>query len=139
MTALTPDQIAANWAQRLGSSTSKIQAGVEGVTVAPGQAASRQQAAYVAGVQSNVAKWATNVSRVSLQSWQSDMITKGLPRVATGANAAVPKFTTFMNQLLPYINQQKSTLPARGTLDQNISRMTQFVTAMSKFRKGPGA
>lgn len=139
MTAQTSDQIAANWASRLGASGTKITAGVNAVTVAPGQAAARQQAAYVSNVQAAAGKWASNVAAVSLQSWQSDMTTKGVPRIATGATAAVPKFTSFMTQLLPAINTAKSALPPRGSLDQNVARMTQFVTAMSKFKKGPGA
>jgi hypothetical protein len=134
MTTQTPDQIAANWAARLSGSTSKITAGIQGVTVAPGQAAARQQAAYVANVQAQAAKWATRVAAVSLSTWQQDTLNKGVPRIATGATAAQPKVTAFMTKLLPYIQSQVQALPARGTLDQNIARMTAFVQGMSKFK-----
>jgi len=134
MTTQTPDQIAANWASRLAGSTSKITSGVNGVTVAPGAAAARQQAAYVANVQAQAAKWATRVAAVPLSTWQNDMLTKGVPRIATGAQAAQPKVTAFMVKLLPFIQSQVQALPARGTLDQNIARMTTFVTGMSKFK-----
>ena len=63
------------------------------------------------------------------------MTTKGIPRIATGAQTAQPKFAQFMGKLLPYIATQKASLPARGTLDQNIARMTAFVQGMSKFQK----
>lgn len=138
MTSQTPDQIAANWAARLAASTAKITAGVQGVTTSPGQAAARQQAAYVSNVQAAAQKWAKNVAAVPLSTWQNDTVTKGVPRIATGATAAVPKFTTFMTSLLPYIQNQVNALPARGTLDQNIARMTSFVQAMAKYQKPAG-
>ncbi|HVD03180.1 MAG TPA: hypothetical protein VNF75_03470 [Candidatus Dormibacteraeota bacterium] len=139
MTTQTPDQVAANWAARLASSTSKITAGVQGVTTSPGQAAARQQAAYVQNVQANAAKWAARTAAVPLNTWQQDTINKGIPRIATGATAAIPKFTQVMTSLLPYIQSQVNALPARGTLDQNIARMTSFVQGMAKYSKPAGS
>src|SRR5487761_1871950 len=136
---MTPDQVAANWASRLAASTSKITAGVQAVTTSPGQAAARQQAAYVQAVQSNAAQWAARTAAVPLSSWQNDTVTKGIPRIATGAQAAIPKFTQVMTSLLPYIQSQVNALPARGTLDQNIARMTTFVQGMSKYSKPAGS
>jgi len=133
MTALTADQIAQKWANNLGAATSSIQAGVNAVTVAPGQAAARQKTVWQQNVVNAADKWASRVAAVPLQTWQQDMLTKGVPRIATGATAAQPKFSTFMGKLLPYINSAKAQLPARGNLQQNIARMTQFVTAMSQF------
>ena len=40
-----------------------------------------------------------------------------------------------MGQLLPHIDRVRSSLPARGNLDQNINRMTQFVRGMAAFNK----
>src|SRR5487761_732602 len=105
---MTPDQVAANWASRLAASTSKITVGVNAGTTSPGQ-------------------WAARTAAVPLSTWQQDTISKGIPRIATGAQAAVPKFTAVMTSLLPYITSQVNALPARGTLDQNIARMTAFV------------
>lgn len=138
MTAMSPDQIAAEWAQRLAASTQKIQSGVQAVSVSPGAAAARQKAAWLAAVQANADKWARRVSAVQVGDWQAAMINKGIPRIATGASAAQPKFTAFMTRLLPAINTAKAGLPARGNLQQNIARMTQFVTAMSQFGQTPG-
>ena len=39
-----------------------------------------------------------------------------------------------MSQLLPVIEQNRASLPARGGLDANIARMTQFVRGMAKFQ-----
>ena len=133
MTTQDPNAVAAQWAQRLAGSTDKITAGINAVTVAPGQAAARQKAVWAANVAAAQDKWASNVAGVTLQSWQSDMITKGVPRIASGATAAQPKFATFMTKLLPYIATQKAALPARGNLEANITRMTSFVRGMAKF------
>lgn len=138
MAGQTPEQIAKAWSSGLSSATSKITAGVNSVAVAPGQAAARQKQVYINNVTASADKWATNVARVSLSTWQQDMINKGIPRIATGAQAAESKFASFMGQLLPYIDQGKKSLPARGNLEQNIARMTAWVRHMSNFKKTQG-
>jgi hypothetical protein len=135
MTTMTPDQIAAHWAQQLAGAGPKIQSGIQGVQAAPGAAAARQKQAYVAGVTAKADKWASNVAAVSLAEWQQAFINKGLPRIASGAQQAQPKFTQFMAKLLPYQKSALSSLPARGNLQQNITRMTQWVNAMAQFQK----
>jgi hypothetical protein len=135
--AATPEQIAKEWSTRLAASTAKIQAGVQAVNVAPGQAAAKQKAVWLANIQANQDKWARNVASVSLQSWQNDFINKGLPRIATGATAAEPKFAQFMGALMPYIESGVKQLPARGNLESNINRMVAWVRHMSNFKKPP--
>ena len=135
MAAQTPDQIAAQWANRLAGSSQRIADGVASVTVAPGQAAARQKAVWAQNVQASQDKWASRVAGVSLPDWQNAMTTKGVQRIGAGAQAAQPKFAQFMGQLLPHIASVKGTLPARGNLDQNIVRMTAFVQGMAKFQR----
>jgi hypothetical protein len=133
--SLTPEQVASKWATNLSGATTSITAGVNALQVAPGQAAARQKAAYVQNVQAHADKWAANVASVSLQSWQQDMINKGLPRISTGATAAQPKMAQFMQQLLPYIANQVQTLPPRGNLAQNTQRAVAWINAMANFKK----
>lgn len=135
MAGQTADQIAQQWASRLGASSQRIADGVAAVSVPPGQAAARQKNAYLQNVQAAGDKWAARVSAVSLSDWQSAMTGKGIGRIGTGASAAQPKFAAFMTQLLPHIASVRGTLPARGSLDQNIARMTAFVQGMAKFQK----
>lgn len=135
MAGQSPDQIAAQWANRLGASSQRITDGVNAVTVAPGQAAARQKVAYAQGVQANVDKWASRVGQVPLGDWQQSMTTKGVQRIGAGAQAAQPKFAQFMGKLIPHIQTVKAGLPPRGNLDQNIARMTTFVQGMAKFSK----
>lgn len=131
--AKDPTAVAQKWATNLAASTQAITDGVNAVAVAPGQAAARQKAVYLANVQASAGKWATNVAAVTLQDWQTAMTTKGIPRVASGATAAQPKMQAFMTKLLPYVANGVGTLPARGDINANIARMVAWVTYMSKF------
>ena len=131
----TADAAAAKWAQNLAASTQRIQAGVQGVSTAPGQAAAHQKGVWASNVAAAQDKWASRVAAVTLGEWQQATITKGIPRIASGATAAQPKMMAFMTQLLPFIASQKGSLPARGGLEQNIARMTQWARAMSTFSK----
>jgi len=135
MATPNPSQVAAKWAQNLSGATQRIQQGVEAVTVSPGQAAARQKAAWAQNVVAAQDKWASRVASVSLQDWQNAFTQKGIPRIASGATAAQPKFEQFMNSLLPYIQRGVQSLPARGNLDQNIARLTAFVRHMANFKQ----
>ena len=135
MAGMSPDQVAKSWSQRLAGSGDKIRAGVQAVSVAPGALAARQKAAYVAGVNQSQDKWATRVASVPLSQWQSDMLDKGLNRIASGATAAEGKMTSFFGQLLPFIDAGKGRLPARGGLDANIARSAAWIRYMATFRR----
>lgn len=130
---VSAEQAAQDWVSGLSSKTAKMTAGAQAVTVAPGQAAARQKGAYLAGVQANVDRWATNVASVSRESWINDYVTKGIPRVASGASAAQQKMAAVFGQLLPYIERGKSSLPARGTFEQNKARAMQWMDYMHGF------
>lgn len=134
MTSQTPDQIATNWANNLAGATSKITAGVNAVTVAPGLAASRQANVWAQNTIAAQAKWQSRVAAVPLSDWQQATITKGVPRIATGATAAQPKFSQFMTKFLPHLAAGKAALPARGTLDQNVNRAVQMIRHNATFK-----
>lgn len=130
--AVNAQDAGARWAQRMAASTDKWTAGVNAVSVAPGQLAARNADAWANNTVAAKSKWATNVAAVDLQTWKNDMLTKGGPRIASGAQAAQSKFTDFMVFILPKIDQIRSGLPARGNLDQNINRMVQFSRKMAE-------
>lgn len=131
----TPEAAAQAWAQRLAGSTDRIQSGVQAVTTPPGQAAARQKNAYANNVAANVDKWAARTAAVPLAEWQTAMVSKGVPRIAQGAQAAQGSFGQFMSQLLPAISANVNALPARGGLEANITRMTAFTRAMAQFKR----
>lgn len=128
--ARDPAAVAQKWVQRMNASGQALIDGVNGVTQAPGAAAARQVNAYTTGVQQNAQKWATNVARVTLADWQNAMITKGAPRIGSGAAAAESKMANAMAQLLPAIDTIKASLPPRGDINANIARSVAFQTKM---------
>lgn len=133
-----PQQVAQKWSQNTARSTDAIRAGVQAVTVNPAEKAAARQDAYVAGVQRAVAdgKYRRGLAKVTLQSWQDAMLTKGLGRVSSGAAAAQPKMASFMEKFLPYLEQGKQRLASmpRGDLQQNISRMIAMVEHNAAFK-----
>ena len=132
--AQSADAIAARWAQNLGASTQRIQDGVMSVTTAPGQAAAAQKSTWVQNTTAAADKWASRTAAVTKEEWQNAMVEKGLQRIASGAQAAVPRFQTFMGRLLPYQENLRRTLPPRGNLEANINRMVAFSRGMAKFQ-----
>lgn len=134
---LDPAMVAAKWAQNLGAATQAIRNGVQAVTTSPTSMA----AAAVATWQARVAdprsgqKFVRNLNRVTLQDWQNAMLQKGIPRIATGAQAAIPKFTAFLTQFLPFelnIAQQVRQMP-KATLDDRINRAAAQIRGNAGF------
>jgi len=132
MAVKDPTSVAEKWANNLSGAANSgaVAAGIAAVTTAPGQAAARQKSVWLQNVTSAQDRWAANTAAVSLQSWQQDATTKGVPRIATGATAAQPKFQQFMSKLLPFLNTQVQNLPPRGNFQQNLSRATAMATAL---------
>ena len=117
--------VAQRWATNLGGSTAKIQAGVEALTgLSPGQRAAQQKQKWLAKLQASADKWAARVGAISLAEWQQAMINKGLQRIGTGAQNAIPKMQTFFAQFLPYVNQGATTVRGmpKVTLEDGIAR-----------------
>lgn len=138
MARVTPEQMASRWAQRLGGATEAITAGVRGVTVAPGQAAARQRAAWLARVQQSADKWATNVARVSLAEWQQKMLDVGVPRIAQGAQANQDKMARFAQEFLPHLDRgvaQVKGMP-KVTLEDSVNRAVAMIRHNASFRRG---
>ena len=126
-----PTAAAQAWASRLGSSTQAYTDGVNGTTVAPGQLAAAAKNLWATNTAAAVNRFAANSAAVSLQSWQQSAVTKGAPRLASGATAAQPKMEAVFAKLFPAIRSAVGSLPARGTIDQNIERSRQFALKMN--------
>ena len=126
------------WSNNLNGAGQYITNGVNAVTVAPGQAAAAQAGRWAANVAAAQQKWAANVSAVSLQSWQSSMIKKGIPRIQQGTAQAVatkgPQIDKLLANVQTAVNAVQS-LP-KGGLAQGIARATAFMQAMSQASKG---
>ena len=139
MTALTPQQIAAKWATNLAGATETAKAGAEALTVAPGQLAARQANVWAQNDANSKPKWQRNVAAVSLSDWQAAYTGRGIQRMASGASDAQPKFGDFMNSLLAYQKTAISSLPPRGTYEQNKARAMAWMDKMHQFNYKGGA
>lgn len=140
MSMPTPQQAADSWARGMSSSAEKMKAGVNAVTESPTAAAARASDRYLQGIQRAVSsgKWAAGLNSVSLQDWKQSMLDKGIPRVATGAQAAKGKMQNFLAQFLPYVkagvDQINSSMP-RGDLETNIARSAAMARYNANFKK----
>lgn len=140
--ALNSTMVAEKWRRNTAASTQAVKEGVMAVTKSPMEAAAAQQQAYLEGVRkaAESGKWKRNLLAVPLSEWQDRMVNQGIPRIASGVEAAVPRMQAFMDQLLPYtaaISAEASKMP-RGSLEDSIARMTMSVRKMAqfKFQKG---
>lgn len=138
MARVTAEQGAQRWAQRLSASTEAITAGVQAVTTAPGALAARQKAAWLQNVTAAADKWAARVSSVSLEDWRSAMLDKGVSRVSSGAQAAVPKMQAFLADFLPHLDRVTASVRSmpKVTLEDGINRMIAQVRGVAQYKRG---
>lgn len=128
---------AAKWQQGFGAAGASWAAGIEAVTVAPGQLAAAAMPRYLSGVQANANKWAANSAAVTLATWKQQSINKGQARLATGAQTGMAKYQAKIGPVLDAMKSIVPSLPPRGTVEQNIQRSSQFQLAMHQaFNKG---
>lgn len=139
----SPNAVASKWATNLQNSVASITAGVNAVTVAPGQAAAAAQdkmrSRVLAAIDSG--KWAARVSAVGLSQWQQAMLKTGIPRISDGTTKGLPKMQTFLGRFLPYVAQVQAQVRAMPslTLQDRINRMVQNVQLLSQFSQATGS
>lgn len=134
MAKVTAAQWLDKWGRRLNAAGTDIQNGVKAVTVAPGQSAAAAKALWLQRVQESADLWAKQVAGVSLQQWQSAMLSKGVGRIAAGVTQAQSTKTQAITNLLAAVDQSAAAANAlpRGSLEQNIQRAVTFMQAMSQ-------
>ncbi len=134
MAKVTPEEYAEKWGRRLKQSTDDIRRGVERVSVAPGVKAAEQQELMLQKLIESVndGTWAKQVKAVSLEDWKESFVKKGLGRIAAGVDAATPKQAEMAGRLLAAVDATvvEVNKTPRGTLEDNIQRMTTFARGM---------
>lgn len=135
MAHTTAAQWLTKWGKNLNAAGTYIQDGVNGVQTAPGVAAAAAQDRMLANLTAAITSgiWARQVSGVSLSSWKTAMINKGIPRISQGVTAAQSNKVAVITQLLAAVDSataQANALP-KGNIDQNIQRAVTFMRAMS--------
>lgn len=133
----TAQSVSQKWADRLSGATAEISAGIDRVTVAPGQKAAQKKDKWLQNVQASADKWATRVGSVSLESWKQAAKTIGVQRVATGAQAKKDKFASFITEFsthLDALDQKLSSMPDT-TFEQRMARMVAAARHNHDFRR----
>ena len=125
---------AQRWAQNFGASGTRWAAGVQGVTVAPGQLAARAKQLWATNTAAAVDRFAANSAKVTREQWIEQTVTKGQPRLASGAQAAQPKVEAVFAKLFPFIQNAVNGLPPRGDIEANINRAAMFARAMHGYK-----
>jgi len=133
----SPQQIADKWANRLSGATAEITAGIDRVTVAPGQKAAAKKDKWLLNVQAAQDKWASRVGSVSLEEWKTAAKTVGVQRVAQGAQAKKGKFASFISEFQPHLDALDSKLQSMPdtTFEQRLARMTAAARHNHDFKR----
>lgn len=133
----TPDSIAEKWAGRLSGATAEISAGIDRVTVAPGQKAAAKKDKWLQNVQASQDKWAARVGAVSLESWKNAAKTIGVQRVATGAQAKKGKFAGFVREFSSHLDALDAKLANMPdtTFEQRMARMVAAARHNHDFKR----
>lgn len=123
------------WGRRMNAAGPDIQAGVNRVQTAPGQAAAAAQALFLQRLTESINSgvWARGVAAVSLADWQKSMTDKGIPRVGQGVTQAQRTKTGRITALLTAVDGAASAANAlpKGGLEQSIQRATTFMREMA--------
>lgn len=127
----------AKWLSGMQGASDRMKSGALAVTTAPGVKAAASADKWLAKVTQAKAKYAANVSAVSLQSWQNSYVNIGIPRVAQGAQQKQDKVTSFMDQFLPYLSTGLATIDKMPstTLEDGIARATAMIRYNAKFTR----
>lgn len=134
---LDPAQAAQNWVTGLGQAGAKIQQGVQAVTEAPGVKAARNAQGYLNGVQNGVQKWQRKVAAVTLGDWMQATITKGVPRIAQGAQASQGKYQDAVTPLFQYMGNLGNTIDGMPN-DTPAARDARMLTWAQRMREFTG-
>lgn len=134
VTNVDPATLAATWKQNLSGAADRMKAGANAVTTSPGAAAAAASGRWLAAVSSAEPRFKQAVAAVTTADWQDAYINKGLPRVASGAQASENKFAATLGKILQAQRTIVSSLPARGDVEANIARSADFIRKMHSAR-----
>lgn len=131
----------AKWLSGMQGASDRMKSGAMAVQTAPGVKAAQAADKWLAKVTQAKAKYAANVSAVSLQSWQNSYVNIGIPRVAQGAQQKQDKVQAFHDQFLPYLAAGLQTIDKMPstTLEDGIARATAMIRYNSKFQRNKSA
>jgi hypothetical protein len=108
---LNPSAVTAKWKQRAGAAAKDWTAGIQAVTVAPGQLAASRANEALAGYTEAITsgRWAARVSSVPLGEWQQKSVSKQ-GNYTSGINAGESKRARFDAAWVPLMAAARERL-----------------------------
>lgn len=136
MARVTPEEYAEKWGRRLKGATQDIERGVNRVSEAPGIKAAKQKDLMKTNINKALdeGRWEKAVAAVTLEDWKEKIITKGIQRIGAGVDQAMNKQAAMAEKLLRAVDESVAIVnrTPRGTIDDNINRMTTYAREMHK-------
>lgn len=136
MAKVTAEEYAEKHARRLKASTEDIRRGIDRVTEAPSVGAIKAKDRMLTNLLESIndGTWEAQLKKVTLEAWKGAAKDKGIGRIAQGIDAAQDSQVTMATRLLAAVDASvaEANRTPRGTLEDNITRMTAFVRGMSK-------
>jgi len=136
MTKKTATEVTKKWGKNLKNSRPEMEAGIDRVEEAPSIAAVRQEAKMLAKIVESIesGRWASQLSKVSLEDWKKSMKEKGLGRISAGVDGAEVKQVEFYNWLLPRVTAAQNVIKNMPsvTFEDNIARVNAYLREMNK-------
>lgn len=133
---VTAAQATAKWERRMATAGEDYSEGVRAVTESPTQAAAAAKSKYVAGVEAAArsGRYERGLEAVSLEEWKQKAVDKGSARLASGAQAAVPKMRSRMEQILRNEEEVLAIVEAMpsDTVEQRMQRALTWMMEMNK-------
>lgn len=137
MPKLSPSALAAKWQAKTAASTEAYKQGVQAVTVNPAQLAIAAKDLWIARVNEAAqnGRFEAGLQGTTLASWKAAATDKGAANIAAGARTGAIKVEQMERVIGPQRDAIVASLPARGTLDQNLERSNAMARAMAGLAK----
>jgi len=134
-----PKSVSEKWSRNLAGATDYIRQGVQRVSTAPSELAIANKEKFrrklIEAIEKG--KWESGLRKYTLDQWKKDMLTRGIDRIPSGADAAKDKMSDFYAQLFPHIEaglKELDRMPSM-TLEDSVNRATFWIRHMAKFTK----
>ena len=133
----TAASAAAKWKRQMAAAGQAYEDGVNSVDVAPTAQAADSIDRMVSGMAEAAAdgRIERGLRSVSLADWKKSTIEKGKARLSQGAAASEDRTRAAMEENFRDIEEVRASLPPRGTLQDNIARMTAYAEGMAAKRR----
>jgi hypothetical protein len=134
---MSPQQLAAKWQSKYGSSVEAYKSGIQAVQGNPAQKAIAAKDRWIQRLNEAAAdgRFEAGLSQVTEAGWKQSCIEKGASNMAAGARMGAAKVERAEREIGPIRDSIVASLPERGTLDQNLERANQMARQMAQLRR----